>query len=55
LDLEKAEWFSTRFGDIGYVYKGKINKKDILTYCNQRNEKEVILDYNKLYDIEKVY
>lgn len=55
LDLEKAEWFSTRFGDNGYVYKGKINKKDILTYCNQRNEKEVILDYNKLYDIEKVY
>lgn len=54
LDLEKAEWFSHRFGDVGYVYKGKINKKDILTYCNRRKEKEIILDYNKLYDIEEL-
>ncbi len=54
LDLEKAKWFSTRFEGSGYVYKGKINKKDILTYCNQRGEKEIILDYNKLYDIEEL-
>ena len=54
LDLEKAKWFSNRFEGSGYVYKGKINKKDILTYCNRRGEKEIILDYNKLYDIEEL-
>lgn len=38
----------------GYVYKAKINKKDIFAYCNERNEQEVIVDYTKLYDIEQI-
>lgn len=52
LDKEKAIWFANRFLGKGYIYKAKINKEDILAYCDQRNEKEIILDYTRLYDIE---
>lgn len=50
-----AIWFAERFEQGGYVYKAKINKKDILAYCNGRNEEEVIVDYSKLCDIELLY
>lgn len=54
LDKEKAKWFAHRFDEEGKVYVAKINKEDILAYCDRRNEKEIILDYTKLYDIEVV-
>jgi len=54
LSQETAEWFANRFNQCGYVYRAKIKKKDILAYCNQREEKEIIVDYNKLYDIELI-
>ena len=59
LEIEKAEWFAERYSEAfdqsGYVFKAKINKKDILAFCDQRDEKEIILDYTKLYDIELLY
>lgn len=54
LDKEKAEWFANRWKTIGYVYQAKINKNDIIAFCDQRAEKEIIVNYNKLYDIELV-
>lgn len=54
LDKGKAEWFSKRFVADGIIYKGKIKKKDIIGYIDNRNEKEVICDYNKIYDIEEI-
>lgn len=52
VEKEKAKWFSKRFKENGYVYMAKINKNDVLAYCDKRNEKEIILDYTKLYDVE---
>jgi len=54
LNKEIAKWFSNRFKKNGKVYQAKINKKDILAFCNKRKEEEVIVDYTKLYDIELV-
>lgn len=54
LNKETAIWFANRFKQKGYVYQAKINKKDILTFCDKRNEKEIIVDYTKLYDIELI-
>lgn len=52
LDENIAKWFANRFRQKGYVFKAKINKKDIFAFCNMRNEKEVIVDFTKLYDLE---
>lgn len=63
LDKNKAIWFATRFSNYQenikkehkcFLYKAKIKKNDIFAYCDSRNEKEVILDYTKLIDIEKI-
>ena len=51
LNKDTAKWFANRFNQKGYVYQAKINKKDILAFCDRRNEKELIVDYTKLYDI----
>ena len=54
-DKDIAEWFAKRFvtnGDKCYVFTGKINKKEILTVFNCRNEKEVVCDYRKIKDIQ---
>jgi hypothetical protein len=49
-DEEKARWFANRYGHNGYLYKAKLNKKDAIAYID--HEKEIIADFNKLYDIE---
>lgn len=43
-----------RWKEKGYIYKANINKNDIIAFCDQRAEKEIIVNYNKLYDIELV-
>ena len=52
IDKDIAKWFANRFGQEGYIYTAKIHKKDIFAFCNLRNEKEVIVDFNKLFDLE---
>lgn len=42
-NLDSAKWFSTRFGDDGYVLKGIVKKSDVLAYFNRRNESEVLV------------
>lgn len=42
-DLDKAEWFSNRFGD-GYVIGGDVKKKDVLAYFSRREEEELVIE-----------
>lgn len=51
LNKEIAEWFATRY-NTGNVYKAKIKKENVIGYINSRDEQEIIVDYNKLYDVE---
>lgn len=54
-DKTVAKWFAERFktnGDIGYVFTGRVHKKDIIGLFNSRNEQEVVCDYRKVKDIQ---
>lgn len=56
LDKQKAVWFSERFlknNEKGIVYEAEIDRDYILAYFNGRDEKEVVLDYKKLKNINK--
>lgn len=46
-DLNKADWFSRRFGD-GYVLEGIANKKDVLAFFSRRGEEEVVIEAKKV-------
>lgn len=52
LDENKAIWFSNRFNTNGNVFRAKIKKQDVLAYFGNE-EKEIIVDYNKIYDLNK--
>lgn len=54
LDKEKANFFATRFSENGSIYQANIKKEDIYAYFNCRNEKELIVNYDKLYNIAKI-
>lgn len=57
-----AEWFATRYNNRlealkmnkGYILKGKVKKEDILAYFNRREESEILIVPDKVYDIEKI-
>ena len=51
LDKGTAEWFAKRFHNEGYVHEATIKKEDIIAVLNGRNEKELIVDYNKLINV----
>ncbi|WP_297293905.1 hypothetical protein [uncultured Oscillibacter sp.] len=53
-NIEVARKFANRFNKGGTVYKGKIDKKDILAYFDNRSESEVVVDYRGLYEIKKI-
>lgn len=54
LSYDKAKWFANRLSSKAEntVYIGKINKEDIFCFTDCRNEKELILNFNKVYDIK---
>lgn len=54
-DEKVAKWFADRYEKNGKVYKAVIDKKDVLAYFLNRNEYEVVVDYNKLKHIKEVY
>lgn len=56
LDKQTANWFACRFSSIGYVIEAEIAKKDVYAYLNNRDEKTVVLNFEKLniLSIEKV-
>ena len=51
LNPDTAEWFATRFGEDGTVYKAQIDKSHIYAYFSGRSESEVIVDPKYLMDI----
>lgn len=54
LNLEKAEWFASRWGKGGVVYGAVIPKWAIYYYTNERGEQEVVLNPYKLEQIKAV-
>ena len=53
-DISKAEWFANRFGGNGEVHSAKVNKRDILAYFTGRGESEVVVNFKKLREIQKI-
>lgn len=55
IDLKTAKFFANRFktgNDVGHIYKGKVNKSDVLAFfCG---EDEVVVDYKNVKNIKKV-
>lgn len=51
-DYEQALWFAKRFDNNGYVLQATIKKEDVLAYFEERNEKELIVDFNKVYNLK---
>ena len=57
INKEKARWFAsrpTRSETPSALYRAKINKKDIFLFTERRHESEIILNPNKLKEIEKI-
>lgn len=56
LDRKRAIWFYKKYESKGCVYKAKIKKENIKCYLDKVAccEKEVVVDYKKIYDIEKL-
>lgn len=48
LDRETAEWFANRFNKVGIVLIGTVKKKDCLGLLLSRNEKEIVVDWDKV-------
>lgn len=53
IDMNVAIFFANRFSK-GNIYQATIPKNKIIAYINDRNEHEIILDYNYLYDITEI-
>lgn len=56
LDRKRAIWFYQKYEKVGTVFKAKIKKEDIICYLDRTacGEKEVIVDYENIYDIEEL-
>lgn len=52
LDENIAKFFANRWGE-GQIYEAKIKKQDVLAYFDSRNEKEIVVNYEKIYEIKK--
>lgn len=48
LDRETAKWFANRFNKAGLVLTGTVEKKDCLGLLLGRNEKEIVVDWDKV-------
>ncbi len=53
---KKAEWFANRWrkDGTGKVYSALIPKQDIFMFNNGRDESEVVLNPNKLFDLKEI-
>lgn len=55
LDKDVARWFANRFNSgKAVVYKANVKKEDILEYLDDRNEAEVLVFPEKLFNVEKI-
>lgn len=53
-DINVAKWFAERFNSNGKVYKGYIEQKYILDYLRDRNEKEVLVFPEDIFNVEQI-
>lgn len=56
IDKKRAIWFYKKYESKGCVFEAKINKNDIKCFLDKStcNEKEVVVDYKKIYDVKKL-
>ena len=56
IDKKRAIWFYQKYENVGTVFRAKIKKEDIICYLDETScgEKEVIVDYEKIYDVEEL-
>lgn len=56
IDKMRAIWFYKKYDSKGTVFKAKVRKEDIVCYFDETacNEKEVIINYNNIFSIEKL-
>ena len=47
-DVKRAEWFASRWGAGGIVYRTKVKREDVLAVFNSRGESELVVDCSKL-------
>lgn len=52
VDVDIAHKFARRFSTNGFVFKAKVKKSDILAYFDRREEAEVIVNPEKISEIE---
>lgn len=52
LSKETAKFFADRFDSNGTVLKAKVNKKDIVAYITDRQEEELVVFPNCVYDVK---
>lgn len=51
-DYDTAKFYAERFEEDGCILKAKINKRNIFAFFNSRNENEVVVNYQKIKDLE---
>lgn len=54
LDKETAEFFANRFDETGVLYQAKVHIDNVLDYIDERNEEEVLVDFQDLTDITEL-
>jgi hypothetical protein len=53
-DLNTAKFFVNRWGTPGKIYRGKVHTDNIITYIDEREEKEVIVMPGSVKNVRKV-
>ena len=51
-NYEIALWYAKRFGGNGYVLQATIKKEDVVAYFQYRYDDELIIDFNKIYNLK---
>ncbi|MBY6842869.1 hypothetical protein [Clostridium botulinum] len=54
IDIDVARWFAERFNSEGKVYKGYIKQDHILDYIEDRNEKEILVFPEDVFNVELI-
>lgn len=56
IEEKRAIWFYKKYKSVGIVLKAKVKKEDVICYLDRSacGEKEVIVDYKKIFDIEEL-
>lgn len=53
-NLKVAEKFANRFSNEGIIYEGKVKQKNILDYIEDKNENEILVYPENVFDIEEI-